>query len=219
MEQAPHLAARLLTIRSAARSLPSAPEGTNRTLPPDRGVALALGVGARQLSPSCVASPLRLGLWRRPAGLLRLGVAVDWAAAQIHEGFQDIDWDREQGGGVVLCGYFLERLQVAKLHGDRAASHYVGRVGQLLRGLEFALRRDHLGAPLALREGNPFFMEEMVQALLEQGVLDDPVARLYNERRPTSRSTRPDVALWRNRQARNRHQSDAAAEAGTPPLP
>jgi len=37
--------------------------------------------------------------------------------------------------------------------GKEAASDYVGRVGQFLRGLEFALRRDHLGAPLALRFG------------------------------------------------------------------
>ena len=46
-----------------------------------------------------------------------------------------------------------ERLQIAQLQRDEALAHDLGGLRQALRGLEFALCRDDLGAPLVFGLG------------------------------------------------------------------
>src|SRR5208337_4563071 len=66
------------------------------------------------------------------------------------ERFEQIDRHRKDGGGIVFGRDLLERLQIAKLERYWTLAHDLGGIGEPLRRLEFALRRDHLGAPLAL---------------------------------------------------------------------
>src|SRR5208282_5643707 len=85
--------------------------------------------------------------------LLRLAGVATAAACHLAKRLEQIDWEGEHGGRIVLGRDLGERLQVAKLERDRAFAHYFRRLGQALRRLKFALGRDHLGAPFALGLG------------------------------------------------------------------
>ena len=72
---------------------------------------------------------------------------------QLRERFEQVDWQREYRGGIMLGGDLGEGLQVAKLERNRAVAHDFSGLGQPLRGLVFALCRNNLGATIALGFG------------------------------------------------------------------
>ncbi len=69
------------------------------------------------------------------------------------EGLEELDRDREDDRRVVRRADLEQRLQVAELHGDRLLRHHRRGVLEPLGGLELALGRDDLRAPLALGLG------------------------------------------------------------------
>src|SRR5208282_570797 len=103
--------------------------------------------------------------------LLRLAGVATAAACHLAKRLEQIDWEGEHGGRIVLGRDLGERLQVAKLERDRAFAHYFRRLGQALRHLKFALGRDHLGAPIArcMSCGRSMFLSSTSMTLIPHG--------------------------------------------------
>src|SRR5690242_16879840 len=95
--------------------------------------------------PRPVLSPEGTGsyTWRTPGLFRRFRGAVE-------ERLEELDREREQDRRVLLGRDLDERLEVAELQGAGRAGDDVGRLSELLGGLELALGGDHLRAPLAL---------------------------------------------------------------------
>ena len=74
-------------------------------------------------------------------------------AEALHHAAHHLDGHREDDGRGVAVAHVRQRLQVAQLHGAGAGGHDLCRLDELLRGLQFALGVDDLGAPLPLRLG------------------------------------------------------------------
>lgn len=64
----------------------------------------------------------------------------------LHEVGQDVDWQREHNGGVLLRRDGVQRLEVAQLQGGRRVSDHLGGFAQGPGCLLFTLGGNHLGA-------------------------------------------------------------------------
>ena len=71
----------------------------------------------------------------------------------LDEGREDVNGDRKDRGRVLFSGDLHQSLQIPQLERDRVLAHDIGRIGQALCSLVFALGVNDLGSPLTFRFG------------------------------------------------------------------
>src|SRR5205085_3736360 len=101
-------------------------------------------IASRSRSSAMAASTLI------PAPLLQSSSLQSFFVEELRQSGEDVDWQREDDGRVLLHADLRQRLQIPELERGRLRGQNVCGIRQSLRGRELALGMDQLGPFLAL---------------------------------------------------------------------